>query len=261
MYTLSLPLVLCFAVAAYGFPGSQIVGGKDAPVGKFPYQVSLRNNGNHFCGGSILNSRYILTAAHCVEGLKSPKGITVQVGTTQLKSGGESYAAEKIVAHSGFSSLTLVNDVAIIRVDRNIAFNNLVQPIALATGSRTFEGSSCILSGWGTTRLGGNTPNNLQFIDLVIETQAKCKQAHWRVKASHICTYTKVGEGACHGDSGGPLVVGNLQVGIVSFGQPCAVGKPDVYTRVSSFVSWINNQQQYLSQDLEVPPEDAVLIA
>lgn len=51
-----------------GFPEGQIVGGKDAPVGKFPHQVSLRQNGNHFCGGSIIDSRHILTAAHCVEG-------------------------------------------------------------------------------------------------------------------------------------------------------------------------------------------------
>lgn len=47
-------------------------------------------------------------------------------------------------------------------------------------------------------QLGGNPPNNLQYINLIIETQAKCKQAHSRVQASHICTYTKVGEGACH---------------------------------------------------------------
>ncbi|KOC58589.1 Chymotrypsin-1, partial [Habropoda laboriosa] len=375
---------------------SQIVGGKDAPVGKFPYQVSLRYNGNHFCGGSILSQRDILTAAHCVEGLKNVKDITVHVGTTQLKSGGESYGVQKIVAHSGFSSTRLVNDVAVIRVDRDIKFSNLVKPISLATSgtfegspcvltgwgttrvggnvpnnlqmidlvietqakckkahwrvrdshictytkvgegacnvtrlpdrlknvkditvhvgttqlksggesygvqkivahsgfsmtsllndvavirvdrnikfsnlvkpislatSGTFEGSPCVLTGWGTTRVGGNVPNNLQMIDLVIETQAKCKKAHWRVRDSHICTYTKVGEGACNGDSGGPLVVHGVQVGIVSFGQPCAVGKPDVYTRVSSFVSWIKNQQSFLSQDLEVAPQDAIYIA
>ncbi|KOC69895.1 Chymotrypsin-1 [Habropoda laboriosa] len=192
--------------------------------------------------------------------LNGVKDITVHVGTTQLKSGGESYAVQKIVAHSGFSSTRLVNDVAVIRVDRDIKFSNLVKPISLAT-SGTFEGSPCVLTGWGTTRLGGNVPNNLQMIDLVIETQEKCKKAHWRVESSHICTYTKVGEGACHGDSGGPLVVHGVQVGIVSYGQPCAVGKPDVYTRVSSFVPWIKNQQSFLSQDLEVAPQDAIYIA
>lgn len=263
MNSLSAILVVSLAVAAYGFPGdvdSQIVGGKDAAVGQFPYQVSLRQSGRHFCGGSIINKRYILTAAHCVQGT-NPSSVTVHAGTTQINQNGDSYAAEKIVAHRDFSMVSLLNDVALIRVNKDITFNSLVQPIALASGSNTYEGSACILSGWGTTRLNGNTPNNLQWINLYIEKQAECKKAHWRVQASHICTFTKQGEGACHGDSGGPLVVGKTQVGIVSFGQPCAVGKPDVYTRVSSFVDWIKNQQTYImNQDTQEPPADAVYI-
>ncbi|XP_017889733.1 chymotrypsin-1-like [Ceratina calcarata] len=262
MNALSATLVLCLAVAAYGFPGdvdTQIVGGKDAAVGQFPYQVSLRQNGRHFCGGSIINNRYILTAAHCVEG-SSPSKITVHAGTTKVDQPGDSYAAEKIVAHRDYSSISLVNDVALIRVNKNIAFTNLVKPIELASGSKTYEGSACILSGWGTTRVNGNVPTNLQWINLVIETNAKCKKSHWRVQASHICSFTKTGEGACHGDSGGPLVVDGTQVGIVSFGQPCAVGKPDVYTRVSSFNDWIKNQQNYMNQDLQEPPADGVYI-
>ncbi|KAK1135836.1 Chymotrypsin-1 [Melipona bicolor] len=258
MFTLSASFVLCcLAVTAFGFPENQIVGGKDAPVGKFPYQVSLRKSGSHFCGGSILDARTILTAAHCVQGLTNLNSVTVHAGTNQLSQQGQSYGVSKVVAHRGFSSITLVNDVALILVNKNIEFNNLVQPIKLATGSKTYEGASCVLSGWGTTRLGGSPPNNLQYINLLIETQSKCKQAHSRVQASHICTYTKVGEGACHGDSGGPLVVNGVQVGIVSFGQPCAVGKPDVYTRVSSFVSWIDSQKAYL---LTEQPGEAIYI-
>lgn len=80
-------------------------------------------------------------------------GITVQAGTNQLNSGGVSYVPEKVVAHSGYNSLSLVNDIALIRVNQAISFNNLVQSIKLASGSNTYEGSSCILSGWGTTRV------------------------------------------------------------------------------------------------------------
>ncbi|XP_033346598.1 chymotrypsin-1-like [Bombus vosnesenskii] len=261
MFTLSASFVLCLAVAAFGFPEGQIVGGKDAPVGKFPHQVSLRQSGSHFCGGSIIDSRHILTAAHCVQGLNNLKSITVHAGTNQLNTNGQSYGVEKAVAHKGFNSNTLLNDIAIIRVNQNIAFNNLVKSIKLASGSNTYEGSNCILSGWGTTRLGGKSPNNLQYINLLVESQSKCKQAHWRVQSSHICTYTKVGEGACHGDSGGPLIHDDVQIGVVSFGQPCAVGKPDVYTRVSSFIPWINSQKSYLMNETEEQPEDAIYIA
>ncbi|OAD62541.1 Chymotrypsin-1 [Eufriesea mexicana] len=258
------------------FPEGQIVGGQDAPVGKFPYQVSLRQNGRHFCGGSILNSRYILTAAHCVDGQTDPRKISVHVGTNQLSSAGEAYGVEKIAEHREYNSIRLINDVALLRVDKDIAFNSLVKAIPLATGSATYEGSSCVLSGWGTTvvsdmqlqsltgrsreeiygfKLGGNSPNNLQYIDLIVEKQDACKKAQWRVQSSHICTLTKVGEGACHGDSGGPLVANGKQIGIVSFGSPCAIGKPDVYTRVSSFVSWISNQQKVLMSEGTLPQE------
>ncbi|KAG6804302.1 chymotrypsin-1 [Apis mellifera caucasica] len=254
-------LGFCLAVTAYGVPESKIVGGKDALSGQFPYQVSLRKNKSHFCGGSIIDSRTILTAAHCVEGLSNLNGITVQAGTNQLNSGGVSYVPEKVVAHRSFNALSLVNDIALIRVNQDISFTNLIQPIKLASGSKTYEGSDCILSGWGTTKLNGNVPNNLQWIKLKIETEQKCKQAHWRVQSSHICTFTKSGEGACHGDSGGPLVVGDLQVGIVSFGQPCAVGKPDVYTRVSSFTSWINEHKSFLMEERGEAPADGFYIS
>ena len=251
MYSLSIALVVCLAVVAHGLPGPQIVGGKDAPVGKFPYQVSLRRSGRHFCGGSIISSRHILTAAHCVAGLSSPGSVTVHAGTNQATSNGDAYQAERIVSHPNYDSRLIINDVALIRVNRNIAMSANVKPIALATGSNTYEGSSCVLSGWGTTKAGGSVPNNLQYINLLIESQAKCKQVHSNVRDTHICTYTKYGEGACNGDSGGPLVVNGVQVGIVSFGIPCGVGRPDVYTRVSSFASWIKQQETFLMSEEE----------
>ncbi|XP_015429021.1 PREDICTED: chymotrypsin-1-like [Dufourea novaeangliae] len=240
MYTPTI-LVLCLAVAVYGFPEGQIVGGRDAPVGKFPYQVSLRQNGNHFCGGSIINSRTILTAAHCVAGLRNLKAVTVQVGTNQLKSGGVSYGVEKVDSHPKYNSVTIANDIAVIRLNADIHFTDLIQPIKLAT-SDVPEGGTVTLSGWGTTRNGGQIPNNLQEIDLHVYSQSKCKLVHWNVQASQVCTFTKSGEGACHGDSGGPLVGGGIQIGIVSFGRPCGIGYPDVFTRVSSFVPWIQSK-------------------
>ncbi|XP_076675719.1 chymotrypsin-1-like [Andrena cerasifolii] len=249
MYSLSIALVLCLAVVAHGLPGPQIVGGKDAPLGKFKYQVSLRKNGRHFCGGSILGPRHVLTAAHCVAGVSNPGTVTVHAGTNKLDSDGDAYQAEKIVSHPKYNSFLIINDVALIRVNKNIVMSANVQPITLASGSNAYEGSPCILSGWGTTKAGGTLPNILQYINLVIETKTKCKQTHWNVRDSHICTFTKYGEGACNGDSGGPLVVNDVQVGIVSFGIPCGVGKPDVYTRVSSFASWIKEQQTFLSEE------------
>ncbi|XP_076280811.1 transmembrane protease serine 9 [Lasioglossum baleicum] len=234
-------LVLCLAAAAYAFPEGHIVGGHDAPPGKYKYQVSLKNNGRHFCGGSIINARYILTAAHCVVGIKDVKPITVQAGTNQLSARGTVYGVEKITAHPNYNSLLIINDVAVIRVNQNIAFNNLVQPINLAS-SNVAEGSPVVLSGWGTTKAGGQVPDKLQEINLKVYSQKQCKRTHLTLKESHICSFTKSGEGACNGDSGGPLVHQGTQVGIVSYGRPCGIGYPDVYTRVSSFLPWIKAQ-------------------
>ena len=254
MQALSIPLLVCLAAVAFGFPETQIVGGRDASSGMFPYQVSLRQNGRHFCGGSIISNRHILTAAHCVQGLNNPKIVSIHAGTNQLNSAGATYGVERIVAHAGYNANSLVNDVALIRVNKNIAFNNLVKAVKLASGG-SYDGSNSVLSGWGLLRAGGSLPNNLQYINLRIQNLAQCKQVHRNVIDSHICTFTKYGEGACNGDSGGPLVVNGVQVGVVSFGIPCGVGKPDVYTRVSSFGPWIRQQQTYLQYGGEQPAE------
>ncbi|XP_058799502.1 chymotrypsin-2-like [Phymastichus coffea] len=237
-------VLLCCSVVTYAAP--RIIGGKDAPDGKYKYQVSLRNGDFHFCGGSILNNRWILTAAHCVQG-QGQESIRVVAGTNLLKGGAEQiYRSEYISYHKNFSIGTLQNDVAMIRVSKNIQFNDKVQPISLPKNEFYENGQSVKLTGWGSTILGSAAPNKLQEIDLNLYDQDKCKNEMsyvTKITISHICTKTKLGEGACHGDSGGPLVADGVQIGIVSFGQPCAAGKPDVFTRVHTFSDWIAAEQ------------------
>ncbi|KAJ8684312.1 hypothetical protein QAD02_020104 [Eretmocerus hayati] len=234
---------LCFVAAVQAAP--RVVGGSDAPDGKYPYQVSLRSGDFHFCGGSIINKRWILTAAHCVQGNEG-SSINVIAGTNLLNGGVEQlYKSEYITAHKNFSMFRLVNDIGLIRVNRDIEFNEKVQPIKLPDREFSKPDMSVVLTGWGTTELGGSVPNNLQQIDLKVIDQKQCKK-HWspiyKITESHICTLTAAGEGACHGDSGGPLVADGIQLGIVSFGKPCAEGKPDVFTRVHTFIDWIDEQ-------------------
>ncbi|KAL6265047.1 hypothetical protein P5V15_005138 [Pogonomyrmex californicus] len=236
-------LIACLTVAVHGFPNTHIVGGKDAPVGKYPYQVSLRRYDNHFCGGSILNKHTILTAAHCIVAYTSNpsalKGVTVHTGTNLLSKSGTVYTVKQAIAHKGFNSFALNNDVGLLILSTPIEYTKYVQPIEIATDDVAPPGSKCTLTGWGRTSFGGQVPNNLQEIELNVYDQGKCSLRHWQVQSSHICTLTKAGEGACHGDSGGPLVANGVQIGIVSFGIPCARGAPDVFTRVASFTDWI----------------------
>ncbi|XP_018403821.1 PREDICTED: chymotrypsin-1-like [Cyphomyrmex costatus] len=254
MYTFFVLIVaLQLAAAIHGFPGvpsNHIVGGNDAPVGKFPYQISLRIFEHHTCGGSIINRHTILTAAHCVRGYgsdpKALKSLTVHAGTNLLNENGTVYKVKQVIRHENFDSFKLVNDIALLILSTSIEYTKYIQPISLAITDIAPSGSSCILSGWGKTKFGGVTPNKLQEIELNVYDQDKCIQAHWgyhMIEPSHICTFTTLGEGACHGDSGGPLVFNGVQIGIVSFGVPCALGRPDVFTRVSSFKEWI---QKYI---------------
>ncbi|XP_020299078.1 chymotrypsin-1-like [Pseudomyrmex gracilis] len=239
---LALFVLVSLAAAAHGFPNSYIIGGKDAPVGAYPHLVSLRKNGSHSCGGSIISTRTVLSAAHCVISyVKDPRVLeilTIHAGTNLLSEEGTVYKAIKAIHHENYNMYKLLNDIGVLILSRPVEFTPTIQPIRLATND-IVAGSPCVLSGWGRTAIGGLFPDKLQHIKLNVYDQKKCQAIFWQVKSSHICTYTRAGEGACHGDSGSPLIAGDVQIGVVSFALPCARGEPDVFTRVSSYTNWL----------------------
>ncbi|XP_041784453.1 chymotrypsin-2-like [Anopheles merus] len=251
MFRLSVLLTICLAATALGNVLSpeyyewagRIVGGQNAGTNQFPYQVSLRSSGNsHFCGGSIINNRYVLSAAHCTVGRTTANTISV-VGAIFLNGGGIAHSTARIVNHPNYNANTLANDVSLVQTATFITYTAAVQPIALGTNFVT--GGGAVASGWG--QLGANVgiPNHLQFLNTQIITLADCRNRHTtanagRVFDSTVCTLSPSGQGMCMGDSGGPLVQGGALHGIVSWGIPCGLGMPDVFARVSSFVGWIN---------------------
>ncbi|CAH0714814.1 unnamed protein product, partial [Brenthis ino] len=219
----------------------RIVGGTKAPNGSAPYQVSLRIWGvRHFCGASLITPRVILTAAHCTDRLR-PQYFKAVVGTNQLRTGGSTYAIRKIVQHEEYDSDIIKNDIAIIFTEEEVQFGEDVDAIEL-NDEPVEKGEELLLTGWGTTSYPGHLPNDLMQLELKAISFEDCKEAHKSVNAvfeSQICALTKAGEGACHGDSGGPLVREGRQVGVVSWGVPCARGLPDVYTKVEAYMGWI----------------------
>lgn len=130
-----------------------------------------------------------------------------------------------------------------MRTSSNIIFNTLVSSLPIGS-SNVGDGVVVTLSGWGTLLNGGEVSNNLQYIQLRTISDSACETAllPYPTFPSQICTYTDYGEGTCHGDAGGPLVVSNVLVGVVSYVRhPCAIGYPDVFARISSYVSWIQD--------------------
>ncbi|XP_033229482.1 chymotrypsin-2-like [Belonocnema kinseyi] len=218
----------------------RIIGGSVAPEDAFPYQVSLQMYGSHFCGGSIINSQWILTAGHCLS-RAYPLVITVVVGTNNLSKGGSKYRGEKIIVHPKFSMNYLTGDIALLKVKGEITFSSKVSPIGLPSEDVSKADLPVVVSGWGkVSNNGQGLPTELQYLNSKIYNHDSCLSFSSLISEKNICTFTKYGEGLCNGDSGSPVVLGDIQVGIVSWGNPCAVGSPDIHTKVFSYVSWIN---------------------
>lgn len=131
---------------------TRIVGGKDADEGQFPYQVSLQITiiNKHFCGGSILNSRFLLTAAHCTEN-KVASLVSAVLGTINLKLGVR-VNIDTIIQHENYNNINVLNDISLLRTAEEIVFTNDIQPIALPTHNLPDEGNAAVIfSGWGKT--------------------------------------------------------------------------------------------------------------
>jgi len=236
-----------------------IINGKDVnPPGKYPWQGSLQKDETHICGGSVLNDRWFLTAAHCVEGITS-RGLTVVLGMhdVQLRVGNpKRYSIERIFTHERYQqgSGTFPNDIALIKLSQTIEMNDKVRPIQLDRNGEFDGNSDCVISGWGYTNAassssgsGHTAANILQETDTKIIANSECKK--WMGASSiydgHVCVRTGTA-GACMGDSGGPLHCRNnggefKLVGATSWGsRSCQTNGPSMYTRVSYFIGWID---------------------
>uniref|UniRef100_A0A1Q3G3B5 Putative trypsin-like serine protease n=1 Tax=Culex tarsalis TaxID=7177 RepID=A0A1Q3G3B5_CULTA len=223
-----------------------IVGGGDA--GPTPYQASLQRHRGHFCGGTIIDSRWILTAAHCLSGL-NPNDVTVLVGTTQLSRGGFRFRADQFFLHPNWDRTKARNDIGLIRIKGLML--SMHGKVEKATFGADFvrSGTEAIVTGWGGTRQnGGPLSDKLQFVRVRVLGEEDCQARLANIGPMHICTFSREGQGVCGGDSGGPLAIGSgTVIGVVSFGvgyppdRGCAAGLPDGFARVSTFNSWIRD--------------------
>ncbi|XP_052739973.1 chymotrypsin-2-like [Bicyclus anynana] len=218
----------------------RIIGGSKVPPGFARYHASLQTlTGYHVCGGAVISRRHLVTAAHCVIGAEK-EHIKVVVGTTDLDYGGLDYNVELIHIHEKYNISLKLNDIAILRIKGLFDLDKVIR----LEYKELNEHDTVILSGFGAKEPNGESSRRMYAINLTVLNQETCKYAmrHTReVFDSMLCTFTRIGQGGCHGDSGGPLTRNYKLVGIVSWGIPCAVGFPDVHTRISSHVSWINN--------------------
>ncbi|XP_043269206.1 trypsin-1-like [Venturia canescens] len=236
-----------YGTCDYDYDYGRIVGGEPTSIEYHPYQVSLRRNERHTCGGSIISETWILTAAHCVARAFS-SAVSIQAGTSNLSSGGRIIEAKNIIVHDDYSSRTSDYDIAVIELEEPLTFDGSIKPIVLAPSEDHYRaGSYATVTGWGLRQIKGSISDQLREVEVPVVSNSECYKLYKqrRITDRMLCA-GYIGEGgrdACFGDSGGPLVQNGQQIGIVSWGYECAhPAYPGVYTRVGALRSWINEQ-------------------
>ncbi|XP_045656059.1 LOW QUALITY PROTEIN: transmembrane protease serine 9 [Ursus americanus] len=230
----------------------RIVGGVEASPGEFPWQVSLRENNEHFCGAAVIGARWLVSAAHCFNEFQDPRAWVAYAGTTFL-SGTEASTVRarvaRITPHPRYNPDTADFDVAVLQLHSPLPLGRHVQPVCLPAATHVFPPRrKCLISGWGYLREDFLVkPETLQKATVQLLDQGLCASLYGHSLTDRmLCAgYLDGKVDSCQGDSGGPLVCEEpsgrfFLAGIVSWGIGCAEARrPGVYARVTRLRDWI----------------------
>ncbi|CAH0727223.1 unnamed protein product, partial [Brenthis ino] len=265
-------LILMLFIGSYAFPveddlsiyfdhtdaSARIVGGTTADI--VPHMVGLVTSligRTLFCGGSLVSTRHVLTAAHCIEPVQYPGGLSSTlrgiVGTNHFSYGGTEIVFARAILHPDFNSRTIKNDIGILVSSFNISLSNSIGLVSLSY-DWVDPGVATSTSGWGATKAGGMVSLVLLTLHAQVVDGESCKNDVARRAAElelrnaplvdpylEICTFHSNHHGVCGGDSGSALIRkdNGQQIGIVSWSIPCAQNAPDMFVRVSTYKDWL----------------------
>ncbi|KAK6627835.1 hypothetical protein RUM44_010314 [Polyplax serrata] len=236
---------------------TRIIGGWMAEVNEYPWMVALTKRNRFFCGGTLINDRYVTTAAHCIYRKEGDSNwVTTEVKVILSEHNrvavndtiNEERRVVKALIHPKFSASTLDSDIALLKLDKPVRFRQEVRPACLPPTNKKFHGEWATVVGWGTTQEGGSPAITLRETVVPIMSNQQCTSAGYRalkITDNMMCAGGYRGRDSCQGDSGGPLLLTTPQgqmftAGIVSWGEGCGrPNKPGVYTRVNNFLDWI----------------------
>nr|XP_015192395.1 PREDICTED: chymotrypsin-like elastase family member 2A [Lepisosteus oculatus] len=268
---LKFVILVLFAAGAYGCGRptfapvvTRVVGGEDARPHSWPWQISLQytrnNNWYHTCGGTLIASNWVLTAAHCISSSNTYRVVLGKYNLKESEPGSAAIRAAKIVVHENWNSYYIWNDIALVKLQTPVTISDTIMPACLPDAGVILPNRApCYVTGWGRLWTNGPLADALQQALLPVVDHATCTQPDWwgsTVKTTMVCAGGDGQLSSCNGDSGGPLNCqgsdGSWEVhGIVSFGSSLGCNypkKPSVFTRVSAYISWINNVL-YISQN------------
>lgn len=260
------------ATAASPAPEPKITNGQDASAGEYPYMVGLLFASvadrfeAQFCGGSLVASDWVLTAAHCLVddlgAVTAPADLNVLVGSIDLSAAdGERLGTAQVVVHPGYDSATSLNDIALVQLSSPATLGSPITYAGAGDVALEAAGSIVTLTGWGglTTDQDAQTyAILLQEATMPIIDAASCAIDGFD-PTGMLCAGAPEqdadgGIDACQGDSGGPLVATSggspVQIGLVSFGPTCGF-TPTAYTRVSAYADFVDQTLGGVAPPLE----------
>lgn len=241
------------AVETSGGPVTQIVGGRQAKAGKFPFMTYVQietDVGFVACGGSLIARRYVLTAAHCVVDdagdVRPPSAFLVAVGATNIARSDPRgiRGVSQVTPHPDFDANTFASDAAVLRLDRPVHAFDAIRMVKSGEDRYEDSGDPVMVAGWGARRSGGAPVTQLRDVALSIDSDHLCanRMAEFGFPFDASASVCASGRGvdSCQGDSGGPLMARQrkrrfVAMGLVSYGPLCALqGYPAAYTRLSN---------------------------
>ncbi|MEE6478135.1 hypothetical protein FKM82_011752 [Ascaphus truei] len=265
----SVPLGVCGkAPLTSWWTLSRVVGGEEACPNCWPWQVGLLFLRGFQCGGVILSSQWVLTAAHCMQSSDPSHWVVVAGDHDRMlnESTEQIRTVRTIVVHEKFDPVSYDYDIALIWLEEPLEFSDFVRPVCLPSSNESLAPSSvCVVTGWGNTQEVGELAIRLQQLMVPILDGKVCDSFYYSTHPKGITDHmlcagfpSTHGKDSCQGDSGGPLVCPNekkhfILHGIVSWGVGCArAKKPGVYTRVQVFLSWIKSTQAVVESTRDI---------
>jgi secreted trypsin-like serine protease len=212
-----------------------VVGGSEVPEGGHPYMAAILNGNSQICGGTVIQDRWVLTAAHCIG---RNQRLSVAVGDVDYEQG-RVIRIDRAVVHPQYDPDSAANDVALLHLVTSAGVPAIPVPGAAAD---RFEntGTPAVVVGWGSEApVVGFVPpttTTLKEADVSVVSDADCVTD--ADAATQVCAKGILAD-SCQGDSGGPLIVqgdfGPTQLGVVSYGYGCGIPEvPGVYSEVNA---------------------------